>query len=80
MTGQMRFLVQPTEGPYCKPSQEQQTYGSWRVHAELTLGMGVRVSERLVAVLMSQARIAGLSGAGEGEAAARRCDRRRPVS
>ena len=54
----------------------RQTYGSRRVHAELTLGMGVRVSERLVAVLMSQARIAGLRRAGEGEAAARGCDRR----
>ena len=40
----------------------RQTYGSRRVHAELTLGMGVRVSERLVAVLMSQAQIAGLRG------------------
>jgi hypothetical protein len=40
----------------------RQTYGSRRVHAELTLGMGVRVSERLVAVLMSQASIAGLPG------------------
>jgi transposase InsO family protein len=35
------------------------TYGSRRVHAELTLGMGVHVSERLVAVLMSMNRIAG---------------------
>jgi putative transposase len=40
----------------------RQTYGSRRVHAELTLGMGVRVSERLVAVLMSRASIAGLPG------------------
>ena len=40
----------------------RQTYGSRRVHAELTLGMGIRVSERLVAVLMSNARIAGLPG------------------
>jgi putative transposase len=40
----------------------RQTYGSRRIHAELALGMGVRVSERLVAVLMSQARIAGLPG------------------
>ncbi|GAA1219038.1 hypothetical protein GCM10009655_18110 [Rhodoglobus aureus] len=40
----------------------RQTYGSRRVHAELTLGMGVRVSERLVAVLMSQASIVGLPG------------------
>ena len=54
----------------------RQTYGSRRVHAELTLGMDVRVSERLVAVLMSQARIAGLRRTGEGEAAARGCDRR----
>ena len=40
----------------------RQTYGSTRVHAELTLGMGVRVSERLVAVLMSHAQTAGLPG------------------
>ena len=38
------------------------TYGSRRVHAELTLGMGVHVSERLVAVLMSLAGIYGLPG------------------
>jgi putative transposase len=38
------------------------TYGSRRVHAELTLGMGVQVSERLVAVLMSNAAIFGLPG------------------
>ena len=50
----------------------RQTYGSRRVHAELTLGMGVRVSERLVAVLMSQARIAGLRKAGKGPAKVRR--------
>jgi len=41
------------------------TYGSRRVHAELTLGMGVRVSERLVAVLMSMNRIAGLPSVGK---------------
>ena len=40
----------------------RQTYRSWRVHAELTVGMGGRVSKRLVAVMMSQARIAGLPG------------------
>ncbi len=40
----------------------RQTYGSRRVHAELTLGMGAKVSERLVAVLMSEAKIAGLPG------------------
>jgi putative transposase len=40
----------------------RQTHGSRRMHAELTLGMDVRVSERLVAVLMSNARIAGLPG------------------
>jgi transposase InsO family protein len=38
------------------------TYGSRRVHAELTLGMGVQVSERLVAVLMGNAGIFGLPG------------------
>jgi transposase InsO family protein len=35
------------------------------VHAELTLAMGVRVSERLVAVLMSMNRIAGLPSVGK---------------
>jgi putative transposase len=38
------------------------TYGSRRVHAELTRGMDVVVSENLVAVLMSLAGIAGLPG------------------
>ena len=38
------------------------TYGSRRVHAELTIAMDVRVSERLVAVLMSGAGIYGLPG------------------
>ena len=38
------------------------TYGSRRIHAELTLAMGVEVSERLVAVLMHNAGIAGLPG------------------
>jgi putative transposase len=38
------------------------TYGSRRVHAELTIGMKVRVSEHLVAVLMSKAGIYGLPG------------------
>jgi len=41
------------------------TYGSRRVHAELTLGMGVHVSERLVAVLMSINRIAHLPATGK---------------
>lgn len=40
----------------------RETYGSRRVHAELTLRMGVTVSERLVAVLISDARIVGLPG------------------
>ncbi|GAA1000281.1 hypothetical protein JOE66_002529 [Subtercola frigoramans] len=40
----------------------RQTYGSRRVHAELTLGMHIQVSERLVAVLMSNAQILGLPG------------------
>ena len=38
------------------------TYGSRRVHAELTMAMGIEVSERLVAVLMSLAGIYGLPG------------------
>ena len=38
------------------------TYGSRRIHAELTMGMGVVVSERLVAVLMSLAGNRGLPG------------------
>ncbi len=38
------------------------TYGYRRVHAELTIGMGIRCSSRLVSVLMTQARIGGLPG------------------
>lgn len=38
------------------------TYGSRRVHAEPTKGMGIVVSENLVAILMAQAGIAGLPG------------------
>lgn len=53
----------------------RQTYGSRRVHAELTLGMGIRVSERLVAVLMSKAGIVGLSRARDGQTTARGCHR-----
>jgi transposase InsO family protein len=41
------------------------TYGSASVHAELTLGMGVHVSERLVAVLMSMNKIAHLPSVGK---------------
>jgi hypothetical protein len=41
------------------------TYGGRRIHGELTLGMGVRVSVRLVAVLMSMNRIAGLPSVGK---------------
>jgi len=38
------------------------TYGSRRLHAELTYPMAVKVSEHLVAVLMHNAGIAGLHG------------------
>lgn len=38
------------------------TYGYRRVHAELTLGMGITVCERTVSVLMTQAGIHGLPG------------------
>ncbi len=38
------------------------TYGSRRVHAELTLGRGISVSCRTVTVLMHNAGIAGLPG------------------
>jgi putative transposase len=38
------------------------TYGSRRVRAELTMGMNVTVSTRLVAILMSEAGIYGLPG------------------
>lgn len=38
------------------------TYGSRRVHAELTRGRGVHVSANLVAILMHKAEIAGLPG------------------
>lgn len=40
----------------------RQTYGSRRVHAELTRGMGIVVSENLVAELMNLAGVAGLPG------------------
>lgn len=45
----------------------RQTYGSRQVHAELTLGMGVKVSERLVAILMTEAKIVGLPGSTKAE-------------
>lgn len=38
------------------------TYGYRRVHAELTIGMKIQVSSRLVSVLMTQAAIYGLPG------------------
>lgn len=38
------------------------TYGYRRIHAELTMAMGVTVSARLVSVLMTQAGIYGLPG------------------
>ena len=40
----------------------RQTYGSRRVHAELTIGLKHQVSERLAAVLMSKAGTRGLPG------------------
>lgn len=43
-------------------AESRGTYGSRRVHAELTKGRDVWVSERLVAVLMQKAGIAGLPG------------------
>ncbi|GAA1131855.1 IS3 family transposase [Arthrobacter flavus] len=50
----------------------RQTYGSRRVHAELALGIGIKVSERLVALLMSDAKIVRLPGPCEGEKASGR--------
>ena len=41
-------------------AQSRGTYGSRRVHAELTMGRDVFVSERLVAILMRKAGIQGL--------------------
>lgn len=38
------------------------TYGSRRVHAELTMALGVGVSKHLVAILMHNAGIYGLPG------------------
>ena len=38
------------------------TYGYRRIHAELTLGMGITVCERTVWLLMSQAGVYGLPG------------------
>ncbi|WP_158510667.1 IS3 family transposase [Rhodococcus erythropolis] len=45
----------------------RQTYGSRRVHAELTRGMDIVVSENLVAVLMRIAGIVGLPGPAKVE-------------
>jgi hypothetical protein len=41
------------------------TYGYRRVHAELTLGMVVRDSKRLISVTMNMNRIASLPGLGK---------------
>ncbi len=38
------------------------TYGYRRIHAELTMGMGIQVCSRTVSVLMTQAGIHGLPG------------------
>lgn len=38
------------------------TYGYRRIHAELTMAMGIQVSSRLISVLMTQACIYGLPG------------------
>jgi putative transposase len=38
------------------------TYGSPRVHAELTLGLGITVGHGAVEMLMRRARIKGLPG------------------
>ena len=38
------------------------TYGSLRVHAELTKGRGIDVSRVLVKILMHDAQIAGIPG------------------
>jgi len=46
-------------------AESRGTYGSRRVHAELTKGRDVWVSERLVAVLMQKAGVAGLPGAAK---------------
>jgi putative transposase len=44
-------------------AESRGTYGSRRVHAEMTKGRGIFVSERLVAVLMHNAAISGLPNA-----------------
>jgi putative transposase len=38
------------------------TYGYRRIHAELTIGMGIPCSSRLISALMTRARIRGLPG------------------
>jgi putative transposase len=38
------------------------TYGSWRVHAELRLGLGITVGHGAVEMLMRRAAIKGLPG------------------
>ena len=49
-------------------AQSRGIYGSRRVHAELTRGHGVFVSERLVAVLMHNAEISGLPNVSRAKA------------
>jgi len=43
-------------------AESKQTYGSKRVHAELTLGRGVAVGREAVTILMARAGIKGVSG------------------
>ena len=43
-------------------ADSRQTYGSKRVHAELTLGRGISVGREAVTMLMHRAGIQGLSG------------------
>ncbi|GGJ09652.1 hypothetical protein GCM10010121_020010 [Streptomyces brasiliensis] len=52
------------------------TYGYRRVHAELTLGMGIQVCSRTVSILMTRARGSTDCPTGAGEAPAWRRHRR----
>jgi transposase InsO family protein len=53
----------------------RQTYGSRRVHAELTLGRGITVGYHAVEILMRRAGLQGVIGRPKFR---RGCDRRRP--
>jgi putative transposase len=56
-------------------ASSRQTYGSRRVHAELTLGGGISVGYHAVELLMRRAGLQGVTGGPSSDVA---CDRKPP--